>query len=181
MSLFQTAASNPSFVGRMLGIKSSKSNGSRSKADVTYLDCDDEALREMENWSSRLKYAMCAVSLFIIITAFYSFGSISGDISTTFIALYVFFFGILIMCYEIALKFMSVIIVQNFGFLYNPYGRSIFLLLLSILCYHLGAMGIASFAFLIVAIFLHGYIDLRYPKFEKYLQIKHFHGRVTNR
>ncbi len=181
MSLFQSAVSNPSFVGRIFGTGSSRTNGNRSKTDVTYLDCDDDVLREMENWGSRLKYAMCALSLFIIITAFYSFGSVSGDVSTTFIALYVFFFGVLILCYEIAFKFTSIIIVQNFGFLYNPYGRSIFLLLLSVLCYHLGAMGIVSFGFLMGAIFFHGYIDLRYPKFEKFLQIKHFHGRVTNR
>ena len=71
MSLFETAVANPSFVGRMFGMESnSRKNGNRSKTDVTYLDCDDDVLREMENWDSRLKYSMCAISLFIIITAF---------------------------------------------------------------------------------------------------------------
>lgn len=46
----------------------------------------------------------------------------SNSVSENFIAMYVFFFSTLICCYELAMRQIAIMIVQNFGFLYNPIG-----------------------------------------------------------
>ena len=49
--------------------------------------------------------------------------------STAIIALYIFAFGVLICCFEMSLKQVSVSIAENFGMLYNAKGRVAFFFL----------------------------------------------------
>lgn len=87
------------------------------------LDVTQEELAGMKKWASILRIIMLIVSTLMIVTAYYNIGVVnttstgSTNSSATFLAVYVFFFSTLICCYEVALKFVSVYIVQNFGFM----------------------------------------------------------------
>jgi COPI associated protein len=98
----------------------------------------------------------------------------STDIGTTFIALYVFFFSSLICCYECALAQVSFMIVQNFGFMYNPVGRTIFLVFVAVLLFQLSDFGKACFAFLLLMLVVQLYVNFAHPKYESYIKKLHY-------
>ena len=77
---------------------------------------------------------MLGVATLMMITCYYNLGTASGTspTSSTFVALYVLFFATLLCCYEVGWSTISIQLVQNFGFLYFPISRFIFLVLVSI-------------------------------------------------
>jgi COPI associated protein len=130
-------------------------------------------------WSKFLRISMIVVSILCIITSWYNLAVSTNSVSTNFLAAYVFFFSMIICCYELALKQVAVLIVQNFGFMYNPFGRSIFLAFLAILLYQLSTMGKVMFAILIVMGIIQIYVDIRHPKFETYKRTMHFYNKAS--
>lgn len=130
-------------------------------------------------WSKFLRTTMIIVSVLCIITSWYNLATATNSISTNFLAVYVFFFSMMICCYELALKQVAVLIVQNFGFLYNPVGRSIFLMFLAILLFQLSTMGVVMFAVLLTVGILQIYVDIRHPKFETYKRTMHFYNKAS--
>lgn len=130
-------------------------------------------------WSKFLRISMITVSILCIITSWYNLAQASNSVSTNFLAVYVFFFSMIICCYELALKQAAVLIVQNFGFMYNPVGRSIFLTFLAILLFQLSTMGKVMFAILIIMGIIQIYVDIRHPKFETYKRTMHFYNKAS--
>ena len=130
-------------------------------------------------WSKFLRTAMITVSILCIITSWYNLATASNSVSTNFLAVYVFFFSMMICCYELALKQAAILIVQNFGFMYNPVGRSVFLIFLAILLFQLSTMGQVMFAVLIVMGVLQIYVDIKHPKFETYKRTMHFYNKAS--
>lgn len=130
-------------------------------------------------WSKFLRTAMIIVSILCIITSWYNLAQASNSVSTNFLAVYVFFFSMIICCYELALKQAAVLIVQNFGFMYNPVGRSIYLVFLAILLFQLSTVGKVMFAVLIIMGILQIYVDIRHPKFETYKRTMHFYNKAS--
>lgn len=130
-------------------------------------------------WSKFLRISMIIVSVLCIITSWYNIAQSSNSISRNFLAVYVFFFSMMICCYELALKQVAVLIVQNFGFMYNPFGRSIFLMFLAILLFQLSTMGQVMFAILLVMGILQIYVDIRHPKFETYKRTLHYYNKAS--
>jgi hypothetical protein len=140
---------------------------------------DDAELARIEGWAKKLRVAMILVSTLCIITAFYNLANTSNTVATNFLAIYVFFFSTLVCCYEIAVKQIVIIIVQNFGFLYNPIGRTIFICFLAVLLFQLSTMGMVMFAVLLAMGIVQIYVDCRHPKFEKYKMVINYFGRAS--
>ena len=63
---------------------------------------------------------------------------------------------------------------ENFGFLYNPLGRWLFLIFVSVLCSRLGILGYASIAAIGSSQLLYTYIMCKYPKYETYMRKMHY-------
>lgn len=143
------------------------------------LGIDDEEMAKILQWSKFLRTTMIIVSLLCIITSWYNLAVSTNSVSTNFLAVYVFFFSMMICCYELALKQVAVLIVQNFGFMYNPIGRSIFLMFLAVLLFQLSTMGVVMFAVLISVGVLQIYVDIRHPKFETYKRTMHFYNKAS--
>jgi uncharacterized membrane protein len=140
---------------------------------------DDEEMAKILKWSKFLRTTMIIVSVLCIITSWYNLAVSTNSVSTNFLAVYVFFFSMMICCYELALKQVAVLIVQNFGFMYNPIGRSIFLMFLAILLFQLSTMGVVMFAVLLAVGILQIYVDVRHPKFETYKRTMHFYNKAS--
>jgi uncharacterized membrane protein len=134
----------------------------------------EEEKAAMSAWAKKIRVAMLIIGTLMFVVAFYNFASSSNSLSSNFLAIYVLFFATLICCYEIALKRTSFIIAQNFGFMYSPIGRSIFLALVAFMCFELSTFGKVMFAFLVVMGFVQLYVNCKHPKFEEYMRSLHF-------
>lgn len=145
----------------------------------TGLAVTDDEFASIEKWANYLRYGMLVLMSLCSITAFYTIGGTGVDISTSFLAVYVFFFSSILCCFEVAWKMVIRYIVQNFGFLYNPIGKTIFLFFLSIMCFQLGVMGKIMFALLLISIGVLVFVNFRHPKYGQYLRMKHFYGKVN--
>jgi hypothetical protein len=135
-----------------------------------------EELASIKYWSRILRGSMLIISILMLITAWYNFASSSNEVSTVMLGLYVMFFAILICCFELAFKFATVMIVQNFGFMYNPFGRACFIIFVAIMCFQLSTMGKAMFALLIAQGLLQAYVYCACPHYEAYTRKLHFYG-----
>ncbi|KAJ1452156.1 hypothetical protein M885DRAFT_528011 [Pelagophyceae sp. CCMP2097] len=85
---------------------------------------------------------------------------------TAIISLYIWFFAIMLCCFETHLKAVSKVIASNFGFLYHAKGRLLFLVLLATLCFGLGLLGLISGGFLLFAAGFNTYVICKYPGYE---------------
>ncbi len=94
--------------------------------------------------------------------------------SVVFISCYVFFFAIIICCFEAALKGIARAMSQNFGFMYSLGGKMTFLIFIAILCYSLGWLGIVAMCSLFVLCIFNGYVLLKFPGYEKWLREYHY-------
>jgi hypothetical protein len=146
----------------------------RTEAPPANLDIPPEVLKQMERYALFLRvfYICCAV---LMSTAAWLY-ILGGDTNFTkiFIAFYVFFFAILISCFEIALPACSRMIASNFGFLYNGLGRGIFLVFAAALSFNLKVIGIVAMSILLLGVVINIYIVFKFPKYTAWLRRKHY-------
>ena len=83
------------------------------------------------------------------------------------LCLYIWFFALLICCFETHLAQVSRIIGENFGFLYNVKGRVTFFILVSFLCFSIGLIGLISGVGLLVAAAYNAYVIYKHPDYER--------------
>ena len=149
----------------------------RAQQSLDGVNADE--LAEIKKWARILRLSMLAITSLMIATALLNVVSSStSSVATSFIALYVFFFSILMCCYECGLKQAAMYIVQNFGFMYNPTARMIFTLLVSFLCFELSTIGIVCFALLIAEACVQIYVYIKHPKYSLYMKKLHFYDKV---
>ena len=139
---------------------------------TSQLNLTPEEIKEIKkyNYILRISFIICA-SLMILV-AILNITTIS--LSVLFIAFYVFFFGVIICCYELALSGISRWIAENFGFMYTKIGRFLFILFVSFLCYDLGLFGIIVMCLLILSICGNFYVLYKCPKYEDWVRLQHF-------
>ena len=90
--------------------------------------------------------------------------------SQAILALYAMSFGCMLCCFELRIKRVSEAIAKNFGFMYNPKGRVVFLLLCGFLMFSLGTiMGWIVGAYLCALVPANVYILLKYPALDKHV------------
>ena len=80
---------------------------------------------------------------------------------------HIWFFALLICCFETHLAQVSRIIGENFGFLYNVKGRVTFFVLVSFLCFSIGLIGLISGVGLLVAAAYNAYVIYKHPDYER--------------
>ncbi|KAJ8604575.1 hypothetical protein CTAYLR_007626 [Chrysophaeum taylorii] len=82
------------------------------------------------------------------------------------IAIYIWFFALLLCCFETHLKQVSKIIAENFGFLYHVKGRCAFLVLSAMLCFGISTLGIVAGVALLLAAGFNAYVIYEHPEYE---------------
>ena len=150
---------------------------SQSKVDPTAsaeaLGVTPEVFKKIQMWGLILRVSYMVMSILMATAAALELLN-SPSLSIVFIALYVFFFAIIICCFEVALNAIAVWIASNFGFLYTLFGRLLFMVFVASLCYNLGIMGIIVMALLLLVVVVNIAIIILYPKYEDWLRAKHF-------
>lgn len=136
----------------------------------------EEEMLLLQKYASWKRWCMISLGAFMFVTGCYNLGLSADNVPSSFLAVYLLFFAGLIVVFELGLQATSRVIVQNFGFLYSMAGRSLFLFFVGVLCISLSDMGKACAAFLFLSLLLTFYVDVKHPKFEQYLRIKHYHG-----
>ena len=99
-----------------------------------------------------------------------------AGIATVFICGYVFFFALLICCFELGLKAVAQMIASNFGFMYSLVGRIALVCICCGMLVRLGTWGYVSMGAIVFSLVLNLYVILTNPKFEEYLRKKHFYS-----
>jgi Tfp pilus assembly major pilin PilA len=140
---------------------------------VAHLNLPPEEIAEINAWSKKLRQAYIVISVIMSLAAFFSLGS--NDLAVVFIALYVWFFSCLIFCFELALTVVAKLIAENFGFMYNIVNRSIFLFMVTIMCFELGFIGKLVMIMLFCASVVSIYVAIKHPAYEEYLRRSHYY------
>lgn len=135
--------------------------------------CDAAELKEIEMWADRLRKYYLIISVMMFLAAFFSLGS--NSLVVVFIALYVWFFSILLFCFELSLSAFTKLISENFGFLYSPIMRSVFHFLLMLLSFELGFIGKLACIGLAVSGIMYVYVVVKHPMYEDVLRRKHYY------
>jgi hypothetical protein len=148
------------------------------RGDRAILDVDDNELAQIRKWSRIMRISMLIIATLIMATAYANIGSTSVQLSDGFLAMYLFFFSVLLCCFELAIKRAAVVIVQNFGFMYSTIGRMCFLSFVAIVCFNLSTLGKAVFALLLAYGCLNAYVNFKHPKYSQYLRIMHYYSTV---
>lgn len=141
-------------------------------ASAEALGVTPEVLKKIQMWGLILRVSyMCAS---ILMAAAAALTIQNAGLSVIFIALYVFFFAIIICCFEVALNVIALWIAQNFGFMYTLLGRMLFIIFVASLCYNLKLFGKIVMGILLAIVVLNIGIIVVFPKYEAWLRAKHF-------
>jgi hypothetical protein len=178
--MFHKAAKDAAFqaVKREEGDNDLFFSSAKTPIDPTQLDVSENELAQLKKWSRNLRISMLVIAGLLVYTSLASVFTITNDISTLFIALYLFFFAVLICAFECALKMCSAIVVENFGFLYNATGKTIFLTFVAVLAYQLSIIGKVVFGLLIAHGCVYIFVVYKHPKYPQYLRLMHFYSSV---
>jgi len=87
--------------------------------------------------------------------------------NTAILTLYIWFFAILLCCFETHLKQVSKLVAENFGFLYHVKGRVAFLVLVAMLCFGIGILGKITALALLAAAGFNVYVLYKHPEYEQ--------------
>jgi hypothetical protein len=137
---------------------------------------DDDQYAAMKKWHLYLRMGSMLNALLMSIAAVLVITDTDPGPSVGIIAAYVFFFSIIIFCFELGLKTCANWLANNFGFMYSVVGRSIFMMFVSAMCYRLALFGkIVMGCVLGVSFLLNGYIICKFPKFPEYQRKLHFY------
>eukprot|EP01031_Cornospumella_fuschlensis_P031158 gene31158-37655_t len=130
-------------------------NQNAKTVDPSALDVDSDELEEIKKYSRYMRFAMIGIATLMVITAWYNISSAS-TIS----------------------KGVAILIVQNFGFMYNPVGKVLFLIVVAILCFQLSTLGKVCFALLLAYTGATLYIQCKHPKYGQYQRLMHYYNRA---
>jgi hypothetical protein len=179
-TMFSNKATGISAPGGPAGAKGAYAVASSDGGNPTVnaIDVDPAELHTMQQWANKLRTINIGVCALLMIASFFSLGS--NDLTTVFIALYVWFFAGLLCCYELGLAAITQFIAINFGFMYNSYPRKIFVILVAILCFGLGLFGKIAMGLLLGSECCYAYVQYKHPKFEKYMKMTHLYGSAVS-
>jgi hypothetical protein len=156
-----------------LDTESSHGGSQDNSGSFADIPCDEPELRDIDMWAERLRKYYLLISVMLFLAAFFSLGS--NNLVVVFIALYVWFFSILLFCFELSLSSFTIMISENFGFLYSPVMRSVFHFLLMLLSFELGFIGKLACIGLAVAGTVYVYVIVKHPLYEDVLRRKHYY------
>ncbi len=140
------------------------------------LQVSTEEFMHIKQWAQKMRVGMVIISILMVVIGLSNV--IAGaSTETSLLACYLIFFALLLCCYEMAIKRVAIQIAINFGFIYSPKGRLIFLVFLALLCFQLSLFGKILFAMLLVMGLLYAYICYKHPQFPVYMRKLHYFGK----
>ncbi len=108
-----------------------------------------------------LNLALCVLMGIVAILELLTTPSASAGI----LSVYLLMFSCLLCCFEVHLKMVSVKIAKNFGFLFSPIGRIIFLIFIGVICFSFKSIiGYIGGGCMCVNALFNGYVLYRYPE-----------------
>ena len=176
-----SAASNPSIqkVAVNAAVNNANSRDVESQrpaaSSESLLGVSPDVLSQMKKLHTIMRVGMILTSLTMAAASVLILMK-GASISLGFIAVYVFFFAILLFCFECGLKAISQIISSNFGFLYSGGGRLLFMCVVAGMCFRLGLVGQICMGCIGAIQALYIFTLFKYPKYEEYLRKKHYYA-----
>lgn len=146
-------------------------SGARQRADF---DASPEELKELQRYHLILRICYMITALMMSLAAALTINGAS--VATAFICMYVFFFAVLIFCFECALKGISALIASNFGFMYTLPGRVFFCIVICSMLARMQIWGYVALGLLIACLFGNFYVLFKFPRFDEYLRKKHYYA-----
>lgn len=146
----------------------------RPSQTVPDFDCSPEELKEIQRYHLYLRVAFMLTAIMMSLASVLTLQSCS--VATAFIAMYVFFFAVLIFCFELGLKAVAEMIASNFGFLYSFVGRVIFVIVLCGMLARLSTWGYVAMGLLVISLGGNLYVLFKLPRYDEYLRKKHYFG-----
>lgn len=116
-----------------------------------------------------MRVANVLVAILMVLSSATSFLT-AADVSSLVLGAYISCFGCLMCCFEAHLKQVSILLADNFGFLYNAKGRCLFLLLVGTLCFSLNIIGKITGALTCCVAAFNLYVLIKHPNWEKETQ-----------
>lgn len=153
-------------------------NKNANPVDPSVLDVDEKELAEIKRLSRMMRLAMIGIATLMIITGWYNALGSSTSVSDSFLAIYLFFFAIILCCFELAIRSVAMWIVQNFGFMYNAVGKIVFLAFVAIMAFQLSTLGKVCFALLLAYSAANVYIQCKHPQYARYQRLIHYYNRA---
>lgn len=92
------------------------------------------------------------------------------DFLTVMAALYVIFFGLLMLMFEARFKCFDKTFFNQFGFMFNPYGRLCFFLFCGTLGVALGVFGYIAAGYTFINMLFNMYVMCVHPEYRKFLK-----------
>lgn len=136
-------------------------------------DLTETELKEIKRAHMILRFLYIGVSVCMAAAAVLTLGGAS--VQVFFIAGYVFFFSILMCCFETGFSFIAKGISVNFGFMYSTFGRVVFNLFVAVMCFSMDTLfGTIDMALLVGILAIHLYVMFRYPKYSEYVRRTHY-------
>lgn len=137
-------------------------------------NASDEEIANLKKHHLYLRVAYMITAILMSVGAVTTLTGASASIF--FMCAYVFFFALLICCFEVGLKAISKIIAANFGFMYTIPGRFFLLCIAAGMCYSLNVWGKVAMGCMAASLLLNIYILCALPRFEEYLRKMHFYA-----
>ena len=138
-------------------------------------DFDPADVQQMKKFHTFLRVGFIVTSIMMALAASLTLQS-GTNASTAFIAFYVFFFAVVMFCFECGLKSVAKLISSNFGFMYTLSGRFLFLCIVSGMCIKLSTVGIVCVGCIALCMVGYAYVLFQCPNFEEYLRKKHYYA-----
>ncbi len=160
--------------------QSGKASQNTQQVDGSVMNVSEEELAQIKKWARILKFFMIGIATGLIIVSWYNFLGSSSTFATTFLAVYLFIFALLLCCFELAFRQAALIIVQNFGFMYTVLGRSLFLSFVAILSFQISTIGKVMFGLLVLYGIMSMYINYKHPQYGRYLRTLHYFNRTKS-
>jgi hypothetical protein len=184
----KSAASNPEVQKAVMGaavvhvtgdsgkdVESQQRQPSSAEGDCSRMDIPDETLAEMKKWHMGMRIAMVCTTVAMAAAAVLTIQK-GATMAATFISIYVFFFAILLFCFEFGLRVVSKLIAANFGFMYSGGGRLLFMVIVAGMCARLDILGQICIGLIGAIQLVYLFVLFRFPKYEEYLRKKHYYA-----
>ena len=162
-------------INNALGNKDVESGAPASAGRQSEFVAADEDLAQMKKYHLGLRVLFIMSSIMMAAGAVTTWQS-GTNMASAFICVYIFFFAILVCCFECGLKVVAQMIAANFGFMYTLVGRFLFMMIIAGMLVRLNSVGKAAIGFIAVSLAAYCYVLFKQPKFEEYLRKKHFYA-----
>ena len=148
-------------------------DGGRPRAMSDFVATDEE-ITEIKKYHLILRCCFMSSAVMMAISAVLTIQSAS--VSAAFMSMYVFFFAVMIFCFELGLQAVLKLVASNFGFMYTFFGRICLVMVICGMLAQLDVWGKVTIALLCASAVFNIFVVLKLPKFDEYLRKKHFHA-----